>query len=245
MAHRLPSLRVAALALVVAFPGGARAQEATPVVDLAGVSPVITNPFFPLSSLRSLVYEGEERDEEDGEATQLRVEVTVLPETATVAGVPTTVAEVKEYEDGELVESTLDYYVQAADGAVYYMGESVAMYEDGELVGHRGAWLAGEGENQPGVFMPARPELGQTFEQERAPGIAEDRSTVIAVDQTITTPAGRFDGCLRVEDFAPLDNETGYKHYCPGVGIAREEFANGYLDLVRFENQTQATPATG
>jgi hypothetical protein len=245
MAHRLLLLRAGALALIVAFPGSSQAQDTTPVVDLAALSPVITNPLFPLSSLRALVYEGEERDAETGETIQLRVEVTILPETTTIAGIETIVAEVKEYEDEELVEQTEDFYVQGPDGTVYYMGERVAVFENGTLVGHEGAWLAGEGENQPGIFMPAHPEPGKTFEQERAPGVAEDRSTVIAVEQSLTTPAGQFDGCLHVEDFAPLDNTTGFKYYCPGVGIAREEFADGYLDLVSIAGEDLATPVAG
>jgi hypothetical protein len=223
----------------------AHAQEATPAVDLSRLSPVVTNPFFPLASLRSTVLEGEEVDPETGEPIQTRVELTVLPETTTVAGVEVTVAEVKEYEDGELVERTLDYYAQDADGTVYYLGEHVDMYEAGTVVGHQGTWLAGEGENQPGIYMPADPEVGQVFEQERAPGVAEDRSTVLAVEQTIVTPAGEFSGCLHVEDLAPIEGGTGEKYYCPGVGIAREAFEGGSLDLVAFESTEPSTPSAG
>ena len=206
--------------LVLASPP-ATAQEATPPVDLGRLSPIVTNPFFPLASLRSTVLEGEAADPDTGDPIQTRVELTVLPETTTVAGVEVTVAEVKEYEDGELVERTLDYYAQDEDGTVYYLGEQVDVYEEGTLIGHEGTWLAGEGANQPGVYMPAHPEVGQVFEQERAPGVAEDRSTVLAVEQSIVTPAGEFSGCLQVEDFAPIEGGTGEKYYCPGVGIAR------------------------
>jgi hypothetical protein len=221
------------------------AQEATPAVDLSRLSPIVTNPFFPLASLRSTVLEGEEVDPESGDPIQTRVELTVLPETTTVAGVEVTVAEVKEYEDGELVERTLDYYAQDPDGTVYYLGEHVDMYEAGTVVGHQGTWLAGEGDNQPGIYMPADPEVGQVFEQERAPGVAEDRSTVLAVEQTIVTPAGELSGCLHVEDLAPIEGGTGEKFYCPGVGIAREAFEGGSLELVAFESTAPATPAAG
>ena len=226
--------------LVLSSPGlssppVANAQEATPAVDLSRLSPIVTNPYFPLASLRSTVLEGEEVDPESGETFQTRVALTVLPETTTVAGVEVTVAEVKEYEDGELVERTLDYY----------LGEQVDMYEAGTVIGHQGTWLAGEGENQPGVYMPADPEVGQVFEQERAPGVAEDRSTVLAVEQAIVTPAGELSGCLRVEDLAPIEGGTGEKYYCPGVGIAREVFDGGSLDLVAFESTAPATPTAG
>jgi hypothetical protein len=221
------------------------AQEVTPVIDPASFSSVVTNPLFPLASIRQEVFEGEEQDPESDEPIAIHIELAVLPETTTIAGIAATVVEVNEYEDGELVEHTLDYYAQHRDGTVYYLGEDIDTYEEGEVVGHEGAWLAGEGANQPGVYMPAHPEVGQTFEQERAPGVAEDQSTVLAVDQTIVTPAGEFSGCLHVEDVAPIEGSTGEKHYCPGVGIAREEFANGYLDLVSFESVASATPAAG
>lgn len=221
------------------------AQEATPAVDLSRLSPIVTNPFFPLASLRSTVLEGEEVDPESGDPIQTRVELTVLPETTTVAGVEVTVAEVKEYEDGELVERTLDYYAQDPDGTVYYLGEHVEMYEGDTVVGHQGTWLAGEGDNQPGIYMPADPEVGQVFEQERAPGVAEDRSTVLAVEQTIVTPAGELSGCLHVKDLAPIEGGTGEKFYCPGVGIAREVFEGGSLELVAFEGTAPSTPSAG
>ena len=78
------------------------------------------------------------------------------------------------------------------------------------------------------------PEVGQEFEQERAPGVAEDRSEVIAVDQEVTTPAGTFSGCVKTEDFAPLDNVTELKYYCPDIGLVREEPPDGHLDLISY-----------
>ncbi len=115
----------------------------------------------------------------------------------------------------------------------------------GELVSHEGAWRAGEGENQPGVFMPAKAQEGQTIEQERAPGVAEDRSTVIGVGQAIAVRAGSFAGCIRTEDVNPLDNTTEFKLYCLGVGIVREESTDGALDLIRFGGGSAATPEAG
>jgi hypothetical protein len=181
------------------------------------------------------VYEGEERDPETGEVVKTRVEENVMAETDTLAGVDVSVLEVKEYEDGELTESTLDYFAQHRDGSVYYFGERVDEYEEGKVVGHKGQWLAGEGRNQPGVFMPAQPALGQTFEQEKAPGVAEDRSKIVAEDQAVSTPAGSFSGCIKTEDFNPLDKTTEFKYYCPGVGLVREEFTGGHVDLISYK----------
>ncbi|MDP2858757.1 MAG: hypothetical protein Q8P50_12370, partial [Bacillota bacterium] len=65
------------------------------------------NPFFPLSSLKPKVFEGEEKDPDSGETIKTRLESTVLPDTDVLAGVEVVVLEEKDYEDGELVESTL------------------------------------------------------------------------------------------------------------------------------------------
>jgi hypothetical protein len=166
---------------------------------------------------------------------ELRVETRVLRRTARVGGAHVTVVDVNEYEDDELVEHTLDYYAERPDGSVLYMGERVDDYEGGKVVGHKGAWLAGRNGARPGLFMPARPRVGDAFEQERAPGVAEDRSTVIAAGLDIRTPAGRFSNCVKTRDFAPLDNVTEFKFYCPGVGLVREQGPDGgHHELVRY-----------
>lgn len=82
--------------------------------------------------------------------------------------------------------------------------------------------------------MPADPQAADTFEQERAPGIAEDESTVLEVGLQVTTPAGEFSDCIKTEDFAPLDNLTEFKFYCPGVGLVREEPEGGTIELVSY-----------
>jgi hypothetical protein len=202
-------------------------------VDGATLSPVVDHPFVAFAQVKRTVHEGVEIDE--GEELEIRVESTVGA-TRTVAGVEARVVHVLDYEDGELVEDTEDYYAQDAGGVVYYLGESVDEYEDGKLSGHGGAWLAGTDGALAGVFMPAEPEVGDGFEQERAPGVAEDESTVVAVDVTVTVPAGTFDGCLETEDLDPIDGVTERKSYCPGVGLVKEAFAEGgTLELVEYD----------
>jgi len=226
------------LALTASACGGggesSQPEQASGIIDPADYTATVDHPLVPLSSIRLTVFQGSERDAETGEAVETRVESRVLEKSELVAGVEVTAVEVNEYEGDELVERTTDYYAQQPDGSVSYMGERVENYEDGEISGHEGQWLAGEGGAMPGLFMPAEPKLGQTFEQERAPGVAEDRSTVVAVGLDVTTPAGTFADCIKTEDFAPLDNTTGFKYYCPGVGLVREEFPGGGIDLVRY-----------
>ena len=224
--------------LVLASCGGNGDGGASPAassINPADFQPKVDNRFYPLSSLAPFVYEGEEQDPDTGKAVKTRVESKVLAKTDRLAGIEVTVVEDKVYKDGELVESTLDYFAQHRDGSVYYFGERVDDYEGGKVVGHKGQWLAGEGKNLPGVFMPAQPALGQAFEQEKAPGIAEDTSRIVAVDQSVSTAAGSFNSCVKTEDFSPLDNTTEYKYYCPGVGVVREEFPEGHLDLISYK----------
>jgi hypothetical protein len=232
--HRTLNTIVACIATVTSLlASGVVAQEnGTAVPD--DLSSVVDNSFFPLSPGSSRRYEGVEVDPATGEAVEIGVHERVVAVPEEVAGAPVTVLAVQEYEDGQLTETTSDYHAQRPDGTVYYLGEDVNMYEDGQLVSHEGAWLAGEGANQAGEFMVTEPSVGQRFAQEQAPGVAEDISTVVADDLTVTTPAGTFSGCIKTQDLNPLDQSIEHKYYCPDVGLVREEFPNGYLDLVSY-----------
>ncbi len=224
---------VGSLALIGGlFAAGVAAQPDTPVPD--DLSATVDNPFFPLVPGSSRRYEGQEVDPDTGETIALSVDEHVSAVPNEIAGAPVTTLEVQEYADGQLTETTTDYHAQAPDGTVYYLGEDVNMYEDGQLVRHEGAWIAGEGANQAGEFMPAEPMVGQRFAQEQAPGVAEDIATVVAIDLTVETPAGTFDGCIKTEDINPLNQSIEYKYYCPEVGLVREENADGSLDLVSY-----------
>jgi hypothetical protein len=227
------------LVLLASCGGEEEAGGRAPAAEASGfsaASAIVDNPLFPLSSVRTTVFEWTERDSETGETIELRVDSRVLDETKRVAGVEVAVVDVNEFENGELVEHTLDYYAQDVEGNVWYFGEHVDDYEDGKIVGHSGQWLAGEGDAKAGLFMPANPKVGDKFEQERAPGVAEDRSKVVAAGVRVKTPAGSFSDCVKTEDFAPLDNVTEFKFYCRGVGVVRELPAagGGRLDLVQY-----------
>jgi hypothetical protein len=220
-------------------------------IDPADFQATITHPLFPLSLVGAKVFEGEEVDQETGEVIETRLESRLLDRTETVAGVTVVVLEEKAYEDGEIVEVALDYFAQHSDGSVYYFGEAVDNYEDGELKNHNGQWLAGESGNLPGVIMPAAPVVGETFSQEHAPGIAEDMATVLALGETVAVPAGTYEGCLKTKDFSPL--EPGIeesKWYCPGVGMVKEEGDGSVNELVSVAAPAAAPaavapPATG
>jgi hypothetical protein len=230
--HRAITGLVGSLAISVSlFVGGeVAAQEDNAVPD--DLSATVDNPFFPLTPGSSRRYEGQEVDPDTGETVELRVREHVSPVPDEIAGAPVTTLAVQEYEDGQLTETTSDYHAQGPDGTVYYLGEHVNNYEDGQFVSHEGTWIAGEGANQAGEFMPAEPRVGDRFTQEQAPGVAQDISTVVAIDLTLETPVGTFSGCIKTQDLNPLDQAMEHKYYCPGVGLVREESADGSLDLV-------------
>lgn len=174
------------------------------------------NPYwFPLEPGWVFHYEGED----EGEEVALRI--TVLDETFEVDGVETRVVEEYETADGELVEISRNFFAFCVEtGSVFYFGEEVDIYEEGEVVSHDGAWLAGEDGAEPGIIMPGTVLLGSRYFQEVAPGIALDRAEHVAMDLIVETDAGTFGGCLRVDETTPLEpGDISVKIYAPGLGL--------------------------
>jgi hypothetical protein len=212
-------------------------------LDPADFSTHISNPLFPISLTGPKVFDGEEEDDE-GDLVPSRLESRVLPQTKVVAGVTTAVLEEKAYVDGVIVEVAFDYFAQHRDGSVWYFGEDVDNYEDGVLKDHASAWLAGVDGAQPGIIMPASPVVGQTFQQERAPGVAEDEATVLALNETVTVPAGTYTGCMKTEDRNPLENNPPEnKWHCPGIGLVREEGEAEFLELTSVAPAPAPSPS--
>jgi len=209
-------------------------------LDPDDFSTTIDNPFFPLSSLGPKVLEGPETDPDTGITVTARLESTVLDKTRKVAGIEVLVLEEIAYEDGEVIEVALDFFAQHEDGAVYYFGEKVDNYVDGKIDNHDGSWLAGKNGAQPGIVMPAQPVVGQTFKQENAPGVAEDQVTILALNESVSTPAGNFSGCLKAEDSSPLNpGVIDIKFYCPGVGQVREAGLDGFIELISYSTTAE------
>ena len=67
--------------------------------------------------------------------------------------------------------------------------------------------MAGVDGAQAGIAMLATPRVGDGYLQEQAPGAA-DRSTVLALDEERTVPAGTFGGLLLTEDTASSPTAT-------------------------------------
>ena len=150
--------------------------------------------------------------------------ITVLDKTQTVDGVLTRVVEEREWEDGKLVEVSRNFFaIDAKTKDVYYFGEEVDMYKDGKVVNHEGAWQSGVGGARFGLMMPAKPTSGRAFYQEVAPKVAMDRAKIVDTKARVTTPAGTFESCIKVEETSPLEpNAEEYKYYAPGVGLVQD-----------------------
>jgi len=181
-----------------------------------------SNPYFILESGYQLVLE-------DGRG---RLTVTVLPQTRVVDGVETRIVEERETSGDTLVEVSRNYFaISERTNAVFYFGEEVDIYRNGVITSHEGGWLAGVGGARFGLMMPGLPLLGSRFYQEIAPGVAMDRARIVALADTLATPAGTFTGVLRVEETTPLEpGVREFKYYAPGVGLIQD----GSLKLVRY-----------
>ncbi|MGH7339082.1 MAG: hypothetical protein ACREKH_01195, partial [Candidatus Rokuibacteriota bacterium] len=189
-----------------------------------------SNPYFPLWPGYALLIEGEEEDE--GELVEISSLNTVLPETEMVDGVKTRVYEERESEDGELVEVSRNFMAYCREtGDVWYFGEDVDIYEDGEIVSHDGAWRAGVGGAEPGIIMPGNPFVGARYFEEFAPGVAEDQGEIVGRDETVTVPVGTFVGVLHTIGTSNLNpSSMDEKFYAPGVGNIVDEV----LELVEI-----------
>jgi hypothetical protein len=157
------------------------------------------------------------------ESDDTKVEITVSDETKDVNGVTTRIVEEKEWVDGKLYEISKNYFALCAEtNDVYYFGEHVDFYENGQVVKNDGTWLAG-GDNKPGLIMPDKPTVGMKYYQEIAPGVAMDRAEVISLDEKCETPAGTFT-CMKVKEGTALNlAETEYKLHAPGIGLVGDE----------------------
>jgi hypothetical protein len=174
----------------------------------------ITNPYFPLTPDDLIVLDGEE----GGVQTHLEIEVT--SQTRFFGGIQTVVVVETATEDGVTVEVAVNYFAQADDKTVCYFGEKVDNYENGVIANHDGSWLAGVGDNVPGIIMPAAPKLGDAYAQENAPDIANDLAEVTAVGESLSTPGGDFTRTIRTTECSPLEkNSYEDKVYAKGVGI--------------------------
>jgi hypothetical protein len=181
------------------------------------------NPYFLLEPERQLVYVSE--DEELFITVLEGTRRITLPIGGRLRTIRAAVVEERELEDGEIQEISRNFFALCEKtNDVYYFGEEVDIYEDGEIVSHDGAWLAGRDGAMPGIVMPGTFLLGSRYFQEVAPGIALDRAEHVAQGLDVETGAGDFEGCVEVSESSPLEpGAESTKVYCPGVGLVADD----------------------
>jgi len=229
-----PALGAGLLTVVASVGVSPRGHAQTPPdigVDRAALSPAVSNPYVPFATLKRAVYVGKERDPETGKAFKVRMELNVRDTSETVAGIKVTVVEAIHHADDEVVEKSRDFYAQDASGAVRYLGEHVDDYEGGKIVGHDGQWVVGEKGSKAGMFMPATVKVGDVFEQERVPGVSQNRAKVVSTTRTVKVPAGTFSNCIEIEEYDVIEKASARKWYCPGAGLVKEASVERTIEL--------------
>jgi Ca2+-binding RTX toxin-like protein len=184
---------------------------ANAAVNPADFVPFIDNPFMTLEPGATFVSESP-----DG-STIDNFEVT--RDTKVVDGVTCVVVKDTTTVDGQLIEKTFDYFAQDKDGNVWYFGEAAKQYENGHLVGTEGSWQAGVNGADPGIIMEAHPQVGDQYNQENAPGIAQDHAEVLSLTESLAVPYGSFDHLLKTAETSLVEpGALEHKFYAAGVG---------------------------
>ncbi|MFE7840384.1 hypothetical protein ACFU53_31330 [Streptomyces sp. NPDC057474] len=199
----------------------------------------ITNPLHPTSKVTQVIMGGQV----DGKP--FRTEVSLLPDTKRIEydgrSVETRVIQYVAFSDGRVHEVALDWYAQADDGSVWYLGEDVFNYADGVVADTDGTWQAGRDGAPPAMIMPADPEKGDVYRPENLPEKVFEEVTVKAVDGTVDGPYGRVEGAVTVRELH-MDGSTEEKVFAPGYGEFSTGTPGGDLEAVSLAVPTDAKP---
>ncbi len=177
------------------------------------------NSFFVLEPGYQLTLEHNGGDEPE------QIVITVLNETEKVGDVETRVVEERESENGKIKEVSRNYFAFCKEtSSIFYFGERTIKYKNGEPGVAEDSWRADAADCGPGLAMPGLVLSGARYQQEYDPKHAMDRAEIVALDETLQTPAGTFEHCLKVEETNPLEpGEREYKIYAPGIGLIQDE----------------------
>ena len=218
--------------------GASRSASATGRVDLEPPTfsnPThITNPLFPIGSIDQAIQLGAEGD------VALRHEITLLDNTRVIhwngQDIEAVVSQFVAYGDGEILETATDYYAQADDGSVWYLGEDVANYNGGRVENHDGTWLAGR-DGSAGMIMPADPQVGDVYRPENIPGFVFEEVTVVRTGLVVDGPSGPVRGAIQVQERL-MDGTLEDKVFAPGYG----EFSASVPTADELVTVAMATP---
>ncbi len=204
---------------------------ALPTARPAQWAAAINNPWFPLLPGSRWVYHGRA----DGEKT--RDVMVVSHRTKDVDGITATVVHDNVYtRSGRLLERTDDWYAQDAAGNVWYLGEDTAeLDKSGHVKTRSGSWETGTHGAEPGLIMPARPRVGQSYAQESFAGHAEDHAAVLSLSQSVKVPAAASASALVTKEWTPLEPDVvEHKYYVRGIGNVLARTVKGPTEVDRL-----------
>jgi len=186
----------------------------------------VDNPWFPLLPGTTFVYRGVK----DGKTA--RDVVTVTHATRTIQGVRSTAVADRLYLAGRLEERTTDWYAQDRRGNVWYFGEATGELDRaGHVTSTEGSWLAGRNGAKAGIYMTARPTVGQSRLQEYYKGHAEDHFAVVSLRARVSVPYTTSNRALLTKEWTPLEPGTlDHKYYVRGIGNVKEVTVKGPLE---------------
>jgi hypothetical protein len=238
--HTAPALAAVVLLLIGGTAPGATAttspgaglSHTTPLAASSECSPFpgadafverIDNRYMPLIPGALYIYEGSE----DGEFQRNTVEVT--HDTKSILGVDAVVVlDIVKDKHGDLIEKTFDWFGQDENGNVWYLGEDSKEYENGQVVSTEGSWEAGIDGAKPGIIMEAQPKVGDVYQQECFPGVAEDQAKVLGRNAPVSTPFGDFGHTLRTRETTPSEPGVAEdKFYAQCIGMVRTTTVQG------------------
>lgn len=193
------------------------------------------NPYFPLTIGDKWKYKG------GGEVNT--VEVTNQTKQME-SGVNCIVIVDKVFTNGQLTESTNDWFAQALNGDVWYCGEDTREYETfpgdhpqkPELIDNEGSFKAGRDADKGGIIFLANPKKGKVYLEEFSLANAEDATVILSnsysfgkdsdLDQLVPQAlADRFcsNDCVVTKNFSLLEpGVIDRKYYAKGIGVFLE-----------------------
>jgi hypothetical protein len=151
-------------------------------------------------------------------------------DTKEILGIATRVVHDDGYAKGKHEETTNDWFAQDDNGNVWYMGEfTTDLSNKGS---HEGSWEGGVKGAKAGIVMEAKRNVGDTYNQEFAKGVAEDKGTVLSLNETVTVPFGTFSNVLKTKDFSPLEPDiVENKYYAQHLGQVKAISVKGESEV--------------
>ena len=76
--------------------------------------------------------------------------------------------------------------------------------------------------------MLAESKVGITYDREFAKGVAEDKATVLSLNESVSVPYGSFSNVIKTKEFSALEPDVvENKYYAANVGDIKEKTLKG------------------